>query len=236
MTRAVLIPHGSDGPANQDRASSRLAQLGYELDWRHVDKGDSLDQPDDSVAITVIYGGGKPEDEKDWHSDRYPWLKSEVRWAEQCIDRNIPTVGFCLGGQIIAHALGSTIGPHCEGFHEFGYYPLTLTEDARGFFPEGIYGTESHYHGFSLPEGATLLATTDHFLQAFSFGKTTYGFQFHPECTRENFKRWQASDFAAYGQPGAQTQVQQDELGDRYDAIQTDWLNRFLTDLVGPSS
>ena len=106
MARAVLIPHGSDGPVNRDRASTRLAQLGYELDWRHVDHGDPLDEPDDSVAITIIYGGGNPEDEKDWHTDRYPWLKSEVRWAEQCIARNIPTVGFCLGGQIIAHALG----------------------------------------------------------------------------------------------------------------------------------
>ena len=56
--RAVLIPHGSDGPANEDRASTWLTQLGYELDWRHVDNGDPLDQPDDSVAITVIYGGG----------------------------------------------------------------------------------------------------------------------------------------------------------------------------------
>jgi GMP synthase (glutamine-hydrolysing) len=236
MTRAVLIQHGSDGPANQDRASARLAQLGYELDWRHVDKGDPLDQPDGSIAITVIYGGSKPEDEKDWHTDRYPWLRSEVLWARQCIARNIPTVGFCLGGQIIAHALGSTIGPHRDGIHEFGYYPLTLTEDASEFFPEEIYGTESHYHGFTLPKGATLLATTDHFLQAFSFGKTTYGFQFHPECTRENFKRWQVSDSAAYGQPGAQTKLQQDLLGDRYDAIQADWLNRFLTELVPPLS
>ena len=236
MTRAVLIPHGSDGPANQDRASARLAQLGYELDWRHVDKGDPLDQPDGSIAITVIYGGSKPEDEKDWHTDRYPWLRSEVLWARQCIARNIPTVGFCLGGQIIAHALGSTIGPHRDGIHEFGYYPLTLTEDASEFFPEEIYGTESHYHGFTLPKGATLLATTDHFLQAFSFGKTTYSFQFHPECTRENFKRWQVSDIAAYGQPGAQTQAQQDNLGARFDAIQADWLDGFLTDLVGPSS
>ena len=235
-SRAVLIPHGSDGPANQDRASTWLAQLGYELDWRHVDKGDSLEKPDDSVAITVIYGGGKPEDEKDWHTNRYPWLKNEVRWAEQCIARNIPTVGFCLGGQIIAHALGSTIGPHSEGFYEFGYYPLTITEEAHEFFPEGIYGTESHYHGFSLPEGSTLLAKTEHFYQAFRHSDNTYGFQFHPECTPENFQRWQVSDFAAYGRPGAQTKEQQDELRARYDSIQADWLESFLTNIVSPSS
>ena len=75
-SRAVLIPHGSVGLANKDRASTWLRQLGYELDWRYVEKGDSLDRPDDSVAITIIYGGGKPEDEKDWHTSRYPWLKS----------------------------------------------------------------------------------------------------------------------------------------------------------------
>ena len=235
-SRAVLIPHGSDGPANKDRASTWLRQLGYELDWRYVEKGDSLDQPDDSVAITIIYGGGKPENDKDWRTNRYPWLKNETRWAEQCIARNIPTVGFCLGGQIIAHALGSTIGPHSEGFHEFGYYPLTITEDARGFFPEGIYGTESHYHGFSLPKDSTLLARTEHFLQAFRHGDNTYGFQFHPECTPDNFKRWQISDFAAYGRLGAQTKEQQDQLGARYDSIQANWLQSFLTNLVGRSS
>ena len=98
-SRAVLIPHGSDGPANKDRASTWLRQLGYELDWRYVEKGDSLDQPDDSVEITIIYGGGKPENHKNWRTNRYPWLKNETRWAEQCIARNIPTIGICLGGR-----------------------------------------------------------------------------------------------------------------------------------------
>ncbi len=60
-SRAVLIPQGSDGSANKDRTSTWLTQLGYEFDWRHVEHSDSLDQSDDSVAVTEIYGGGKPE-------------------------------------------------------------------------------------------------------------------------------------------------------------------------------
>ncbi len=62
--RAVLIVHGEDRPGDGDRASARLGELGYQLDWRHPDAGDELPESDESVAVTVIYGGGKPEDEK----------------------------------------------------------------------------------------------------------------------------------------------------------------------------
>ncbi|MBR03640.1 MAG: glutamine amidotransferase [Acidiferrobacteraceae bacterium] len=231
--RAVLIVHGEDRPGDGDRASARLGELGYQLDWRHPDAGDELPESDESVAVTVIYGGGKPEDEKDWHTDRYPWLHNEIRWAEHCIAKNIPTVGFCLGGQIIAHALGATIGPHPDGLYEFGYYLLRLTESGQGFFPQNIHGTECHYHGFSVPDGATLLAETEHYPQAFRYGETTYGFQFHPECTLENFARWQAKDRSVYDRPGVQSRQQQDRLGADYDHLQAAWLQRFLTELLG---
>ena len=231
--RAVLIVHGDDGPADGDRASACLAELGYTLDWRHADAGDALGEPDESVAVTVIYGGGKPEDEKDWHTGRYPWLQNEIRWTEQCLAKSIPTVGFCLGGQIIAHALGATIGPHPEGLHEFGFYPLHLTQAGQAFFPQDIHGTESHYHGFSLPDGATLLAETEHYQQAFSYAETTYGFQFHPECTLEHFARWQVQNTSTYGRPGAQSRAEQDRLGARYDHLQATWLRGFLSELVG---
>ena len=54
--------------------SGILAKLGYQLDWYQPDQGDVLPKIDESVAITLIYGGGKPEDEKDWYTKRYPWL------------------------------------------------------------------------------------------------------------------------------------------------------------------
>ena len=180
--KAVLITHGGDGPQNADHASRTLAELGYELDWRMPDQGSTLPKVDESIAVTVIYGGGKPADEKDWYTDHYPWLHAEIAFAKDCVARGVPTVGFCLGGQIIAHGLGSIIGPSPQGHAEFGYYELTPTEAGKGFIPDNFRVTQAHYHGFSLPDGATLLAGTDAFAaQAFVFGKTTYGFQFHPE-------------------------------------------------------
>jgi len=234
--KAVLITHGGDGPQNADHASRTLAQLGYELDWRMPDQGSTLPKVDESIAVTVIYGGGKPADEKDWYTDHYPWLHAEIAFAKDCVAKEVPTIGFCLGGQIIAHGLGSTIGPSPQGHAEFGYYELTPTEAGKGFIPDNFRVTQAHYHGFSLPDGATLLARTDAFAaQAFVFGKTTYGFQFHPECALENFRRWQEKDKSLYEREGSQTRKEQDALAQDAHANQAQWLEQFLHDLVGPA-
>ena len=129
--KAVLITHGGDGPQDADHASRTLAQLGYELDWRMPDQGSTLPKVDESIAVTVIYGGGKPADERDWYTDHYPWLHAEIAFAKDCVAKGVPTVGFCLGGQIIAHGLGSIIGPSPQGHAEFGYYELTPTEAGK---------------------------------------------------------------------------------------------------------
>ncbi|MCH7942441.1 MAG: hypothetical protein IIB67_04320 [Proteobacteria bacterium] len=70
--RVVLITH-NDSPQD-DRVSARLANLGYELDWRRPFAGDELGAPDGAVAATVLYGGGEPSDARDWHTDRFPWI------------------------------------------------------------------------------------------------------------------------------------------------------------------
>ncbi len=235
--KAVLITHGGDGPQGNDHASGILAKLGYQLDWYQPDQGDVLPKIDESVAITLIYGGAKPEDERDWYTARYPWLHVEIAFAKECIANQIPTVGFCLGGQIIAHVLGATIEPHPQGMGEFGYYPLTSTEQGKGFFPDNFRVTQCHYHGFSAPSGATILAHTQHFAhQAFAHGNTTYGFQFHPECSLENFQRWQHKNRTLYDRSGAQTREEQDRLGRPSHESQAVWLDHFLTKLVGPSN
>ena len=234
--KAVLITHGGDGPQNEDHASRTLAQLGYELNWYMPDQGMALPEIDESIAITVIYGGGKPADEKDWHTDRYPWLGAEISFAKNSVAAGIPTVGFCLGGQIIAHGLGSVIGPNPEGRAEFGYYTLKPTETGKNLLPNHFRVTQAHYHGFSAPDGATILAGTDAFpCQAFALGETTYGFQFHPECSWQNFRRWQDKAKSLYAHAGSQTREEQDLLAVDAHSVQAKWLEHFLNQLAGPA-
>jgi GMP synthase (glutamine-hydrolysing) len=230
--RVVLIQHAIK--ERDDRASTHLAGLGYALDWRYPFQGESLGEPDGSVAATLIYGGGDPKDERDWHTDRYPFIAEETRWVEKCMAKGIPTIGFCLGGQMIAHALGARIGPHPEGIHEFGYYALEASEEGRGEIPDGLVVAQSHYHGLDLPAGARHLAASASFPnQAFSYGATTYGFQYHPEITIAGFRRWQDRDWAPWGKPGVQTRAEQDRLAAEHDAAQHAWLTGLLDRLVG---
>lgn len=104
---------------------------------------------------------------------------------------------------------------------------------------QSITETDKHpflKHEFALPAGAVLLAHSELYRhQAFSYGETTYGFQFHPECTRQGFRRWQAADWAPWGQPGAQTREQQDALAAEHDDAQDAWFRDFLGKLFGPA-
>ncbi len=141
----------------------------------------------------------------------------------------IPTLGICLGGGIISHALGAAIGPPDHGLHEFGYYPLIVTEEGSAEIPAGLVVTEIHYHGFDLPAGAVLLAASEYYPnQAYRHGATTYAFQFHPEITPEGFRRRQNADWAPWGKPGVQSREEQDALCAVHDPAQAEWIEGFL--------
>lgn len=227
--RIVLIEHGDD--PRDDRASTHLAERGFALDWRFPFRGDPLPESLEDVAGTILYGGGQAVTE----ADRLPFLLEEARWAERCMAANLPTLGLCLGGQVIAHALGAAVGPHPEGLHEFGYYPLRPTAEGAALIPEGLVVAQSHYHGFDLPAGATLLAASETYPhQAFGYGARTYAVQFHPEVTRAGFRRWQDSDWAPFGKPGAQTRTEQDALGAAHDPAMHRWFTEFLDGLFAP--
>lgn len=97
--------------------------------------------------------------------------------------------------------------------------------------------TQVHFHTFAIPKGAVHLASSPLYPnQALRHGERTYGFQFHPVCTIEGFRRWQSNAWAPYGKPGVQTKAEQDPLMAEHDARQADWFYGFLRNLFGTAS
>jgi GMP synthase (glutamine-hydrolysing) len=211
--------------------SAWFERRGVALDWRAPRDGDALGEPDDDVVATVLYGGGDAVDDL----DAAPWLVDEARWVRRCLDRPIPVLGFCLGAQVMALALGATSGPYPEPVHEFGYYEVRPTVAGRAVLPESLHVCQAHFHTFELPVGAVLLASSAAYPhQAFRWGDRAYAFQFHPEITAAGFRQWQDAPWAPYGQRGAQTRAEQDRLAAAHDGAQEAWLLGFLDAAIAP--
>jgi len=231
MTRSiVLVTHQT--PTRDDRASDHLARLGYHLDWKSPCNGDKLGPLTEDVAGTIVYGGKYCISE----IPDLPFMQEEIAWLRACMAANLPTLGICQGGQMIAHILGADVGPPAHGQHEFGYYPIAPTPEGREFLPETLHMTEFHFHEFQTPKDAVRLAGTEVYPnQAFSFGENVFGLQFHPEITRPGFRRWQQAHTDIYNAPGVQSPEEQDRLGDLHDPAMDQWFRGFLDQLFGPA-
>jgi GMP synthase (glutamine-hydrolysing) len=184
MKTALAIRHlpfedlGAFGPA--------LAQRGFAV--RYVDPGQPL-RNEQMEDLVIVLGGpiGANDEEK------YPFLAAELDLVERRLKRGAPTMGICLGAQMIAKVIGAKVGP--ARAREIGIAPLRLTPDGQAscLAPFAAEPLALHWHGdtFDLPRGAELLASTDTCEnQAFAFGPNVIGFQFHPEATPAGFEHW----------------------------------------------
>jgi len=128
-----------------------------------------------------------------YETDDYPFLAGEIDAVARRLAAGRPTLGICLGAQVIARAAGFRVYP--SGIKEIGFAPITLTEAglASCLAPFADDPLTLHWHGdtFDLPDGATLLASTPACRnQAFAVGANVIGFQFHPEAGGPGFERW----------------------------------------------
>lgn len=150
---------------------------------------ESLPNPAVKDADLVIILGGPIGA---YEEERYPFLIDELNLLEHRLGHDHPTVGICLGAQLMARALGSRVYPGIQ--KEIGWSPLQLTSaGVRG--PLGQLGERSvlHWHGdtFDLPRDAELLASTDitpH--QAFSWRQRGVALQFHIEVVARELEGW----------------------------------------------
>ena len=126
--------------------------------------------------------------------DRYPYLAQEKVLLRQAVEQEIPFLGICLGGQLLASALGAQVARHVTS--EIGFFEVHSTDAGKDDpLLEGLseYQRVVQWHDdvFSLPTGAVLLATSQEVPnQAFRIGRRAYGLQYHIEMTPAMLDTW----------------------------------------------
>ncbi len=206
-----------------------LAARGWTVS--HADAGvDDIAAAIGDADLAVICGGPIGV----YETDRYPFLLDELAAIERRIDAGRPTLGLCLGAQLIAAALGAPVYPGRR--KEIGWGRIQLSIEGRGSCLAAIADTPVlHWHGdtFDLPPGAALLASSDVYPhQAFGIGPAVLGLQFHAEADPTRIEQWligHASELAAANVdvPGlrARTRALRGQVEDAAAALLNRWMD-----------
>ncbi len=221
--KILIILHRSCGDTG--KVGEILEQRGYQLDICCTLEGDCLPDPS-AYAGVIVFGGAMSVNDYQVLSG----IQAEIDWIPSVISANVPYLGICLGGQLLAKALGAGVAKKPDESVEIGFYHLRPTEKNSTFLPEkGLRFYQWHLEGFSIPNHCKRLAESDNFPnQAFMFNEKTIGLQFHPEATREMIDCWVQREAENLFLHGAQSYKTQVELFRECDTAVTDWLENFL--------
>lgn len=200
------------------------------LDYEVRFGGDGLPDSLDGYAALIVLGGAPLP----YEDDRFPWLPATRALTRQALDRHIPMLGICLGGQLLAYVGGGTV-EHRKLKPEHGITPITLDAAAAddplfSVLPQRFPMAENHVdHITALPSDAVPLAHSDRSpVQGFRLGDCAWGLQFHPEVSADNFAAWDQDDIQDVEHDG----FDWNELLERnagYDAENTRVSARFAT-------
>lgn len=163
--------------------------------------GDALPARDDVGDGLIVLGGYQSA----ISDDDCPWLPRLRALMRDCVAAHVPTLGICLGAQLLAVACGGAIDIDAEEGLEGGVAELRWTPnvaDDELFGPlakrcKTFRSPSMHFDAISvLPPGATLLASSDKYPnQIFRIGHCAWGVQCHPEASFGTFRAW-ATDAA----------------------------------------
>lgn len=121
----------------------------------------------------------------------YPFLQQEIDLLKVRLEKKLPTIGICLGAQLIAHALGAKV--YAGHTKEIGWSRLSLADAAHNPLAALANTPVLHWHGdtFDLPAQAELLASSDLYPnQAFRVGPHILALQFHAEVAADSLEKW----------------------------------------------
>ena len=162
---------------------------GYHLDeWLLPETDEAPGDPLGYDAVFVL-GGSMNVDE----GEKYEWIGRERGLLGRLLERRVPLMGLCLGGQMVAAAAGAV--PRRAARPEIGWHRVELTDAGRadpvfGPLAPGFEAFEWHSYEFPLPPGAVALARSDVSLQAARIGELAWAVQFHPEVSAADALHW----------------------------------------------
>lgn len=185
--RALFVQHDHVSPTGP--VSDRLRERGFQVDEILVVEQRNFTTPNvafefpDIDGYDVIVPMGAPWGAWD-DACIGNWLLPEIAWIRAAIDRDIPVLGICFGGQLMARALGGTVTRAPKA--EIGW--TSLHTDDASLVASGPW-FQFHYDRWTVPPGATELARNSAASQAFTFGRSL-ALQFHPELTAKTLQGW----------------------------------------------
>jgi len=170
-----------------------LEEDGHTWDAVELDQGAALPSLDGYEALWVM---GGPMDV--WQEDEHPWLKDEKTFIRDAVaERGLPYLGLCLGHQLLAEALGGSVGP--SQTPEIGVMDVQMTEaGATGVLFDGLpeQFKTLQWHSAEvkqMPAGAACLATSPACaVQAMKWETRAYTAQFHLEVEADTVENWAA--------------------------------------------
>lgn len=188
--RVLAIVHQRD--AGPGVFTDRIRARGTLETWYPAEDPEAPDPSGFGAALT--FGGAMHADQGTDHA----WIDTEISLLARLLDQRVPTLGVCLGTQLLAAAAGAEVRRAAEP--EIGWREVELTgagaaDPVLGSLPDRFSAFQWHSYETALPPGAVALARSPVCLQGYRVGSHAWGIQFHAEVTAADAAHW--TDHAA---------------------------------------
>lgn len=230
----VVVNSVSSGPR---RLGVWLADRGIRVDEVVAAERDLPHSLTGYAGLVLLGGGLMPDDD-----ERAPWLPAERALAAEAIDRDLPTLGICLGGQLLAHVAGGEVKAK-TGPVERGATPIRPTADGRADAVFAALGDvapmiENHQDMITrLPESAVLTASSDAVTnQGFRIGRRVRGVQFHPEASAGDLARWDDAALRGEGRSLAELIAVAESVHDHNTAASRALIDAFADEVLAEAA
>jgi GMP synthase (glutamine-hydrolysing) len=189
--RILVVQHEADGPPGH--VGRWLLEAGCQLEVRRPYADEQLPEDLASYDGLLVLGGAMGANDDDQH----PWLTSTKHLIRAADESSLPTLGICLGHQLVATALGGTSARNPRGQQigllDIGFSAAASTDPLFAAVT-AVPRRAVHWNDDvvdPLPDRATVLAQTpDGEVQAARFGEAMWGVQLHPEVDHSIVASW----------------------------------------------